>query len=86
MTSASDPNRRLARFRPLIDHAFREGWAVQHMPGGQLRFMKPGLPTISTGSTSIDDPASYQTETFRPQRRLLAGRSITDGPDGGIHG
>jgi hypothetical protein len=59
MTSGRDPFDRLAWFRPLIDHASREGWTVLLSPAGLLIFMKPGLPVIHAGkSGAISDKRS----------------------------
>ena len=63
------------RLRPLIEYALSEGWQVVRTPGGHLKFTKPGLPPVFTGSTPSDHRADRNTRTQlrRAKRRPPAG-------------
>ncbi len=54
MTTKRSLHRLNKRLKPLIDFALKEGWEIVHTPGGHLKFTKPGLPPIYTGSTPGD--------------------------------
>ncbi|MAY27032.1 type II toxin-antitoxin system HicA family toxin [Sodalis sp. RH20] len=54
MTTARSLHRGNKRLKPLIDFALKEGWEVVRTSGGHLKFTKPGLPPIYTGSTPSD--------------------------------
>ena len=51
MTTAPALHRGHKRLKPLIDLALQEGWSVVQTTGGNLRFIKQGLPAIYTGSS-----------------------------------
>lgn len=57
MSAAHTLHRGRKRLKPLIDFAMKEGWTVVRTPGGHLKFTKPGLPPIYTGSTASDHRA-----------------------------
>ncbi|MBX6319038.1 MULTISPECIES: hypothetical protein [Pseudomonadota] len=54
MSSAHELSRGHKQLRGLIEFALRQGWEVVRTPGGHLKFTKPGLPPIYTGSTASD--------------------------------
>ncbi|MBG6493845.1 type II toxin-antitoxin system HicA family toxin [Pseudomonas aeruginosa] len=54
MTIARSLQRGNKRLKPLIDFALKEGWEGARTAGGHLKFTKPGLPPIYTGSTPGD--------------------------------
>ncbi|UPQ81350.1 type II toxin-antitoxin system HicA family toxin [Pseudomonas knackmussii] len=57
----------------LIEFALGEGWEVHRTPGGQLKFVKPSLPPIFTGSTARDHRACQKA--WRPLRRAERSQS-----------
>jgi hypothetical protein len=57
MPAARDLQRDHRRWQPLIDFARREGWHVARMPGGHLKFLKPGGARIYTSVTASDTRA-----------------------------
>lgn len=61
----------------LIEFALSEGWEVHRTPGGQLKFVKPSLPPIFTGSTASDHRACQNAwrRQCRTDRSLLGGRN-----------
>jgi len=66
------------RLRPLIEYALREGWQVMRTPGGHLKFTKPGLPPVFTGSTASDHRADRNA---RAQLRRAGRRPDASGDD-----
>ena len=52
MTAAHAFHRGHKRLKPLIDLALKEGWSVVQTTGGNLRFIKQGLPAIYTCSSA----------------------------------
>lgn len=69
MSTAHKLARGHKRLRPLISFALREGWEVFRTAGGHLKFIKPGLPPIYTGSTASDHQAELNP---RAQLRRVA--------------
>ena len=56
MTTTHALHRGHKRLKPLIDLALEEGWKVVRTPGGHLRFIKQGLPSIYTGAAALRRP------------------------------
>lgn len=80
MSNANELARGHKRLQPLIEFALNEGWEVTRTCGGHLKFVKPGLPPIFTGSTTSDLRtgsnifamllrAQRQAETNSPNKR-----------------
>ncbi|HBO80926.1 TPA: type II toxin-antitoxin system HicA family toxin [Burkholderia vietnamiensis] len=63
MSGAHELSRGHKQLRGLIEFALQHGWEVVRTPGGHLKFTKPGLPPIYTGSTASD---------FRAERNARA--------------
>lgn len=83
MTRGHDLARGHARLRCLIEYVLREGWAVERIAGGHLKFVKPGLPPIYTSALVSNDrdvrnagAPSHQAECQPP---TLTGRPIARG-------
>lgn len=76
MSSAHDLTRGCKRLRGLIAFALREGWEVVRTPGGYLKFTKPGLPPIYTGTTAGDHRAerNARAQLRRADRQVIAPR------------
>ncbi|WKV49534.1 type II toxin-antitoxin system HicA family toxin [Dickeya fangzhongdai] len=54
---------------PLIEYALKEGWEVERTSGGHLKFTKPGMPPIFTGSTASDYCAGRNTRALLRRTR-----------------
>ncbi|HIE4271967.1 TPA: type II toxin-antitoxin system HicA family toxin [Pseudomonas aeruginosa] len=67
MSSTSERCRYHPRLLALIEFALRDGWSIRQMPAGQLKLVKPGLPSIFTRSTANDRQAS-QSDWIRPRQ------------------
>lgn len=80
MSIVHDLTRGHKQLRGLIDFALREGWEVVRTSGGHLKFMKPGLSPIYTGSTASD----YRAERNARAQLRRAGRQT--GTRGNDHG
>ncbi len=83
MTRVHDLTHSHAQLRRLIEYALREGWAVERIAGGHLKFVKPGLPPIYTSAIVSNDrdvrnvgAPSHQAECQPP---TLTGRPIARG-------
>lgn len=53
MSGAHELSRGHKQLRGLIEFALQHGWEVVRTPGGHLKFTKPGLPPIYTGSNVL---------------------------------
>jgi len=74
------PARGYKRLKPLIEFALNEGWEVTRTAGGHLRFTKPGLPAIYTGSTPSDHRSTRNAlARMRRQARAAAKEGGNDG-------
>lgn len=70
------------RLKPLIDFALTEGWEVVRTPGGHLKFTKPGLPPIYTGSRPSDRRAGLDVRArLRRTDRAIDLQTTTRGGD-----
>lgn len=49
------------RLRALIEFGLREGWRVERVPGGHLRFSTPGGAVIYTGARASGRCAIQET-------------------------
>lgn len=69
------------RLKPLIEHALSEGWEVTRTAGGHLRFTKPGLPAICTGSTPSDhrSPRNALARLRRQERAAVTDQGDDNG-------
>ena len=47
------------RFQQLVTFARREGWDVDHTPGGHLKFSKPGCGSVYASATTSDQRAEH---------------------------
>jgi hypothetical protein len=77
MSPARMPYRGRKRLKPLIDLAVREGWEVVRTPGGHLKFIKQGFPTIYTGVTASDHRAGRNAMDQRCRADRTAGPRAT---------
>lgn len=83
MSSAHELSRGHKQLRGLIEFALQYGWTVVRTPGGHLKFSKPGLPPIYTGSTASD----YRAErNARAQLRRAVRQAQANAQGGGAHG
>lgn len=80
MSSAHELSRGHKQLRNLIEFALQHGWEVVRTPGGHLKFTKPGLTPIYTGSTASD----YRAERNARARRRATRQASTQGD--GSHG
>ncbi|MGQ5288498.1 type II toxin-antitoxin system HicA family toxin [Pectobacterium actinidiae] len=73
MSDAHELARGHKRLLPLIEYALSEGWLVSRTSGGHLKFIKPGLPPIYTGSTASDHRAGRNARAMlrRAQRQSV---------------
>lgn len=68
------------RLQPLIEFALCEGWQVSRTRNGHLKFSKPGLPPIYTGTTASDYRASRNAMArLRRQQRAASGEEDRHG-------
>lgn len=79
MSNAHELVRGHKRLLPLIEHALSEGWDVSRTPGGHLKFVKPGLPSIYTSATASDHRAERNARAMlhRAQRHA----TVVEHPD-----
>jgi hypothetical protein len=77
MSKAHELCRGRKRLLPLVALALREGWDVCRLPGGRLKFAKPGLPPIFSSFTVSDARAERNVPAQRRrvvrQGRIAAG-------------
>lgn len=85
MSAARTLHRGHKRLKPLIDFALRQGWEVVRTPGGHLKFTKPGLPPIYTGSTAGDHRASRNARARLQRADRHSGLRATT-PEAGTDG
>ncbi|UUE10743.1 type II toxin-antitoxin system HicA family toxin [Dickeya oryzae] len=69
MSTARELARGHKQLLPLIEYALKEGWGVVCTSGGHLKFTKPGMPPIFTGSTASDYCAGRNTRALLRRTR-----------------
>lgn len=69
MSTARELTRGHKLLLPLIEYALKEGWEVERTSGGHLKFTKPGMPPIFTGSTASDYCAGRNTRALLRRTR-----------------
>lgn len=85
MTTARSLHRANKRLKALIDFALKEGWKVVRTSGGHLKFTKPGLPPIYTGSTPSDRRAGLNARArLRRTDRAIDLQVTTRGSDANV--